>query len=321
MVNKGIDKIIGTYQSVDHSTSITYFQYVPHCVTDGKAPAAIVQVIHGMCEYIERYEHFASFLAEHNIIMCGADHLGHGRSAASVYDLGYFAEKDGDQMLAADAYHLTQKMQSLYPDIPYFYFGHSMGSFILRDLLSRFPPNVSGAIICGTSGGGQPFGVAKTIIKAKRAISGSRYRSHMLNQLMFGTYCNKIENPKTQHDWISRDEQVVAKYEADPKCNFMFTIAAIEDLVTLLARVSNKEWASKLDKNLPLFLIAGEQDPVGDYGKGVTKVYERIKAAEVKDVSIQLYPEDRHEVLNEPDKDIVMNDVLNWMQEHGLSEN
>ena len=318
MGKEGLDKIIGTYQSADHQTSITYFQYVPHSVGENQKPAAVVQVIHGMCEYIERYEHFAAFLAEHHIVMCGADHIGHGRSAASEFELGYFGEKDGDKLLVKDAYRLTEKMQAQYPDVPYFYFGHSMGSFVLRSLLSTFSPKVNGAVICGTSGGAAGLGAGKLIIKARRTASGSHHRSSMLNKLMFGAYCKKIEHPVSPHDWISRDADVVKRYDADNKCNFLFTVAAMEDLVSLLDTVSKPEWANQIPKDLPIYLIAGEQDPVGDYGKGVTKVYERLKSAGVQNVNIKLYPEDRHELLNEPDKDVVMEDVLNWMQLHGI---
>lgn len=319
MVKQGIDKIIGTYQSADHKTAITYFQYVPHGVDAEHPPKAVLQLIHGMCEYIERYEHFVSFLAEQNIVVCGADHLGHGRSAASEYDLGYFGEKDGHLFLAQDAYRLTQKMQMQYPDVPYFYFGHSMGSFVLRDLLVRFEPKVSGAVICGTAGGGLPFGLAIQLIRLRRKMSGSRYRSQFLNKLMFGTYCKKINHADSPHDWISRDRELVKAYDADPKCNYIFTAAAMEDLVTLLARITKKDWAQKVPKDIPIYLIAGDADPVGNYGKGVTAVYEELRSAGVKDVSIKLYLENRHELLNDLDKDTVMADLLMWLSEHGIA--
>lgn len=318
MEKQKLNKVIGTYQSADHRSNITCFQYIPQGVDKEHPPKAVVQVIHGMCEYVERYEHFAEFLAEQNIVMCGEDHLGHGRTAASEYELGYFGEKGGHMLLAKDAYRLTEKMKAQYPGVPYFYFGHSMGSFVLRDLLSRFKPSVTGAIICGTAGGGQPFGVAKLLIMLIRAVRGSRYRSKFINQLMFGSYNRRIENPTSVHAWVSSDEKLVEVYDADPKCNFIFTIAAMEDLVSLLARVSEKNWAGLVPKEIPLYLVAGEQDPVGDYGKGVTQVYERLKAAGVQDVSLQLYPNDRHELLNELDKDSVMNDLLVWMQAHGI---
>ncbi len=312
MANQGIDKIISTYQSADHKTAITCFQYIPHGVDEHNPPKAVVQIIHGMCEYIERYEHFAQFLNEQQIVVCGADHIGHGRSVTSECELGYFGEKGGDQILGKDAYQLTKKMQLQYPNIPYFYFGHSMGSFVLRDILSKYQPKVTGAIICGTAGS-MPYAAAKALIRARRAVSSSHYRSKFLNKLMFGTYCNKIENATSVHDWISRDKALVGKYDADPKCNYIFTTAAMADLVTLLSRVSAKDWAGKVAKDLPIYLIAGEADPVGNYGKGVTEVYEKLKNAGVKDVQCKLYPNDRHELLNELDKDVVMQDILNWI--------
>ncbi len=316
MANSGIRKIIGTFQSADHKTAITYFQYMPKGWDNIHPPKAVVQIIHGMCEYIERYEHFAAFLTEQNILVCGADHIGHGRSVTSECELGYFGEKGGDHILAKDAYQLTKMMKQEYPDVPYFYFGHSMGSFVLRDLLAKYRPQVNGAVICGTAGGGLPYGAAKQLIRLRRKTSGSHYRSNFLNKLMFGTYCNKIENPTSPHDWITRDAAIVASYDADPKCSFIFTTAAMEDLVTLLARVSHRDWAGKVEKELPLFLIAGDADPVGNYGKGVTEVYEKLKDAGVSDILCKLYPEDRHELLNELDKETVMQDVLSWLEAH-----
>ncbi len=319
MANKGIDKIIGTFQSADHKTAITYFQYMPHGVDEQNPPKAVVQIIHGMCEYIERYEHFAAFLAEQNIMVCGADHIGHGRSVTSECELGYFGEKGGDRILTKDAYQLTKKMKLQYPDVPYFYFGHSMGSFVLRDLLAKYQPQVSGAIICGTAGGGLPYGAAKALIALRRKVSSSHYRSRFLNKLMFGTYCNQIEDATSAHDWITRDKAVVEKYDADPKCNYIFTTAAMQDLVTLLARISAKDWAEKLSKDTPLYLIAGDADPVGNYGKGVTEVYEKLKQADIKDVKLKLYRDDRHELLNELDKEQVMEDILDWLKAHGVT--
>lgn len=288
---QGFDKVIGTYQSADHTTGITSIQYVPHGVDKEHPPRAIVQVIHGMCEYLERYEHFAAFLTQQGVILCGEDHLGHGRSAASEYDLGYFGEKNGHLHLAEDSYALTRKMQMQYGEVPYFYFGHSMGSFILRDLLARFHPRVSGAVICGTAGGNQPFGLAKLLIGGIRLCKGSHYRSNFINKLMFGSYCSKIENPSCQHDWITTDAEIVKAYAADPKCNYIFTIAAMGDLVRLLERVSHKDWAGKVSKDLPLFLIAGEADPVGSYGEGVKKVYERLAAGGGKGYFHEIVPE------------------------------
>lgn len=314
MGKQGYDKIIGTYLSADHKTNITCFQYVPHGIDEEHPPMAVVQIIHGMCDYTERYESFIRFLTENNMVVCGADHIGHGRTAASEYDLGYFAEKDGDRLLVKDAFFLTRKMRKQYPDVPFFYFGHSMGSFVLRDLLTEQPTGASGAVISGTGGPDMPFGMAKALVKAVRTVKGSRYRSKTLYHLMFGAYNHKIDHPKTQYDWISSDPAVAARFAADPKCTFRFTAAAMEDLVNLYARISQKDWAEKMPKDLPLLLIAGEADPVGAYGKGVQTVFERLKETGIRDLSCKLYPKARHELHNELGKEGMMQDVLVWMK-------
>ncbi len=314
MNQKPYQKTVSTFQSGNHALDIVSYLYVPAGVNKANPPLAVVQVIHGMCEYIERYEPFAAFLAQHRIVLCGADHIGHGASVSHKYELGYFGEKGGSELLAADAYRLTKKMMRLYPDVPYFYLGHSMGSFVLRDLLARFRPAVAGAVICGTAGPAQPFGLGLAFIRLVRRLKGSHYRSAAVDKLMFGSYNKRIAHPKTAHDWISRDEAVVAAYNADEKCTFTFTNAAMEDLVRLLRRVSRKDWAGRVNPDTPLYLIAGDADPVGSYGKGVTEVYERLKAAGIKDLSIKLYPNARHELLNETNRDEVMQDVLVWIK-------
>ncbi len=168
MNQKPYQKTIFTFQSGNHALDITAYLYVPVGVNKSNPPLAVVQVIHGMCEYIERYEPFAAFLAQHRIVLCGADHIGHGRSVSNRYELGYFGEKGGNELLAADAYSLTKRIKRMYPKVPYFYLGHSMGSFVLRDLLARFQPAVSGAVICGTAGPAQPFGAGLAFIRLMR---------------------------------------------------------------------------------------------------------------------------------------------------------
>ena len=314
MRKQGYDKIIGTYLSADHKTNITCFQYVPHGVDSENPPIAVVQIIHGMCDYTERYEPFIRFLTENNVVVCSADHIGHGRTAASEFDLGYFAEKDGDLLLVKDAFFFTKKLRMQYPQVSFFFFGHSMGSFILRDLLVKYPITAAGAIISGTGGPDMPFSAAKMIVKAIRAAKGSRYRSKTLWRLMFGAYNHKIDHPKTPYDWISSDPEVVKQFASDPKCAFCFTAAAMEDLVNLYARISRPEWAQSIGKDMPLLLIAGEEDPVGNYGKGVQAVFERLKAAKIRDLCCKLYPKARHELHNELHKEQMMQDVLVWMK-------
>lgn len=301
------EKQIGTYPSSNQTDTITYYKYIPKSEI-----RAVVQISHGMCEYIERYEEFISYLTDRGILVCGNDHLGHGNSISSKENYGYFAREFGAECLPKDLYTLTELIKQEYPDKPYILFGHSMGSFIARWYLEDFGNELDAAVICGTSGGetfsGIGIGFIKTVIKTK----GEKYRSDKINKMMFGHYNSHIDSPRTMSDWISRDTEIVDKYRADEKCNFTFTARGCYDLVRLLEKVSRREWAEQVPDELPILLMSGTEDPVGNYGKGVRKVYERlIKAG--KNAEIKLYEGARHEPLNETNREEVYKDVADWI--------
>lgn len=281
-------------------------------------PKAILQVTHGMCEYIERYEEFAQFLNGYGVIVCGHDHLGHGQTVTewNQNDLGYFGEKDGYQYLVKDVRQCYLEMKKRYPDLPYFLLGHSMGSFITRKYITKYGKELDGYICCGTSGprrGHFKITLADWICKLK----GTRHRSKLLQSLVFFQY-NRRCRPRNQtpYAWVCSDRQVTEEYENDPKCTFIFTASGFRDLFHLLTEVSQKAWASKVPKKLPFLLIAGKSDPVGNYGKGVWKVRNELYFANLKDLECILYPNMRHEILNEVGKLKVYNDILDWILNH-----
>lgn len=289
---------------------ITYYIYKPL-----HTPKAIVQISHGMCEYLERYEHFIDFLTSHDILVCGNDHLGHKNSAVSKDKLGYFAPKDGWKYLVKDLAKVTYIIKDCYPNLPYFLLGHSMGSFIARLYISQFSSFVDGAIICGTSGSNPLIDFASLLTSFVSCVKGEFYRSPFIDKLMFGSYNKKYENPKTPSDWISKDEAIVDAYIKDEYCTFIFTASAFQDLIKLLKIVSSKSWYHAVPKNLPIFLISGDMDPVGNYGKGIREVEHRLRAEHITDLTVKLYKDDRHELLNEIDREIVYQDILDWIFE------
>lgn len=303
-------KTVGHFKSSNKKDNIQYYVYTP----DQEEPRAILQISHGMCEYIERYEDFANYLMQRGILVCGNDHLGHGRSAASEKELGYFAEKDGWTFLSEDLYQLTKIIQQKYPNIPYFLLGHSMGSFVARRYLVQYGSGLDGAIISGTSGGNPASRMAILVAKVIGKVKGGKYRSKLINTLAFGQYNKKYDTQRTEFDWLTRNEKIVDKYIEDKYCNFIFTTQGFEDLFKLLKNVSAKEWVQKVPKKLPIYIISGDMDPVGDYGKGVKKVHKRLEAAGVQSVEIKLYEAGRHEMLNETNAEEVFEDIYTWVK-------
>lgn len=276
---------------------------------------AVLQISHGMAEYVERYREFATYLAQRGILVVGHDHIGHGDSVKSKDDYGYFAEENGNHILIADLRKVFQMTKKMYGDVPYILLGHSMGSFLVRQYLCEYGKEPDGAVICGT--GYQPAIIPKlgmTICKAQAKQYGWNYRSVLLRQMSFGSYNQKFTPNRTPSDWLCRDETVVDTYEQDPKCGFDFTVNGYYNLFLGLSKIIRRENLKQMPKDLPVFFIAGEEDPVGNFGKGVRKVERLFRKSGMKNVECRLYPKDRHEILNELDKEQVYADVADWMK-------
>lgn len=304
-------KEVHTFKSSNGRTDVTYYIYKPL-----NPPKAILQISHGMCEYIERYEDFIEFMTRQDILVCGNDHIGHKNSVASKQDLGYFAPKDGWTYLPKDLAKLTTIMKEEYKALPIFLFGHSMGSFVARAYIAEYGDLINGAIICGTAGTNPILGLGTFLISMVRTFKGERYRSKFLDNLMFGSYNKKYEKVRTTKDWLTKDEAIVDKYLKDEHCMFIFTTSAFYDLSKLLGYVSSDAWYNAVPKKLPLYLMSGSMDPVGEYSKGVLEVKKRLEAQKLSDFSCKLYQDYRHEVLNEIGKEEAYNDILSFINKH-----
>lgn len=278
-----------------------------------KNPIAIFQIAHGMAEHGERYEDFAKFLVSKGFAVLADDHVGHGRSVRSKNDLGYFGEEGGWDAFVEDEKALTDLITEVYPGTPVIFFGHSMGSFIAREYLRRYGDldRIAGGIICGTSGKNPASAIAINLAGAIAKAKGSRHRSSFIDKMAFGAYNKKFEGA-TAFDWLSSDKEQVRKYINDEYCGYLFTAAGYKDLFTVLTVVSGKDWFERMPKALPLLVISGEDDPVGNYGKGVKQVYNDLKLAGAKDVTLKLYAGLRHEILNERNKEKVYEDIAAW---------
>ena len=276
----------------------------------------IVQIAHGIAEHIDRYEDFMTFLADNNYIAVANDHLGHGKSIANDAEQGVFANIDGWNTVVKDMVQLHDIISADYPNLPYIMFGHSMGSFLTRTYIIDYPDKFDAAIISGTGHQGKMlvFGgnaISKILVKSK----GYESNGQKLNDIAFGSYLNKVENPRTPFDWLSKDNDVVDKYMNDPLCGFVASSGLYGDMMKGIKYITKQANINKMPKDKPIYFMSGEDDPVGDYGKGVKKAYECFKKAGLTDLMIRLYPTGRHEMLNETNKDQVYQDILNWLND------
>ena len=299
------------FHSSGGTVDIRTMEYVP----EGKI-IAVLQIAHGMVEFIDRYENFAAFLASKGILVVGNDHIGHGGSVKSEEDWGYFGE-NGNRILLDDMHELTRLTKEKYPNLPYFLLGHSMGSFYARQYIAEFGDELDGAIIMGT--GLEPLFVVKGgmfLCKLIALFKGWRYRSNFVNQVAFGSYGKKFEPLRTRANWLSKDEALVDWYINEPRCSFLFTLNAYYSMFEGIARLHDKKLLEKVPKDLPIFFVSGEDDPVGSFGKEVVYSVETLKEVGVKNIDMKLYPNDRHEILNETDKETVYADLYEWLMKH-----
>lgn len=306
----GMKKVHIQYLSHDHKTLIHAVRWIPDQEVKG-----ILQISHGMVEFIERYEEFAEYMTKKGFLVTGNDHLGHGDSVRSKDQYGFFNEKNGNAVLLLDLYQLQRKTKELYPNVPYFLLGHSMGSFLARQYLCLYGKELDGAIIMGTGYHSRfEAKLGMRLTKMIAAIKGWGYRSKFVNALAFGSYNRKFKPGRTDKDWLTKDEKIVDDYIKDERCQFLFTLNGYYNLFFSLAKLSNKDYIQKMPKNLPVLFVSGEDDPVGNFGKGVKKVVDTFKENGMKRVSCKMYPNDRHEILNELDRKNIYQDLYEWIQ-------
>lgn len=297
------------YNSSDGKTKIHVIKWSP----DNEIKA-VLQISHGMLEHIERYDDFARNMAEHGILTVGNDHIGHGNSIISEECRGYFDENDGNNVLIEDMYTLMNIMKEENPDMPYFILGHSMGSFLTRQFITMYGNEINGAIISGT--GQQPLGLIKFgvfVTKFIASFKGWNYRSKFVDYLALGGNNNKFKPARTKFDWLTRDEDIVDNYISDSRINIIFTLNGFYNMFRSIMLMNEQEKLEDIPKDLPMLFISGERDPVGNFGKDVSKAFNIYKNLGMENISMKLYSGDRHEILNELDREQVYDDILIWM--------
>ncbi len=300
------------FKSTDGISKLHGIRWTP----EERQVVGVLQLVHGMQEYIDRYDRFARFMTERGFVVVGHDHLGHGLSAATKDELGYFAETDPSGTLVKDIHLLRTKAEAQYPNVPYFMLGHSMGSYLLRKYLVSYGNGLSGAILSGT--GFMPASTSKlglAIISILTKLKGSHYRSRFVSSQIFGKSYQKFDltGEHPENSWLTKDVEIVKKYYQDPFCTYTFTLNGFRGLIEAVLFSCSLENVKQMRKDLPIFIVSGDQDPVGDLGEGVKKVYQLMKEANIKEVDMKLYENDRHEILNETNYQTVYQDLYDWI--------
>lgn len=274
----------------------------------------VVQISHGMAEYSNRYARFALELCKEGYAVFISDHIGHGSSVTDNDMLGFFGETDGEEHFVEDLKTLTDIIKSEYPNLPFFMLGHGMGSLIARKYTAKYGYLLDGVIYSGTSGENPALGIGIQLANALIKQNGPMHRSEVLHAIAFGAYNRKTEK-RTENDWASRDEAEVDRYNADELCGYNYTVSGMKTLFNTLKQVSSKRWYNTIPLSMPIYLISGSMDPVGDYSKGVNEVYKKLKKSGHKNVSMKIYEGARHEILNEINRDEVYADIIAWLNE------
>lgn len=300
-----------TFLSTDGKTQLHGMRWEP----DGGSVRAVLQICHGVAEHIARYDAFARYLNGLGIAVVGHDHLGHGLSLPEGGTPVYFGESNTWNTVVDDIYVLHQRIRLWYPDVPLCIMGHSMGSFLTRTYLIRYPGTVKAAVIMGT--GWQPKAViagGMAVAKAVGAVVGENGTSDLVTNLAFGAY-NKLFAPnRTSCDWLSADEGNVDAYMADPLCGADATVGLFRQMLSGIRFNQKLSNLRQMDPRIPVLFVAGEKDPVGDCGNGVRRTYQEFRRAGVQDCTLKLYPGLRHEILNEKAQQRqIFEDIGQWL--------
>lgn len=301
----------GTLISKDDRTRIHYTINYPK---DKRSAKGVVQIAHGLEENINIYDEFVKFLCEKDFVVIINDHLGHGHSVVSNSDLGHFKNKDSIDILVKDMYSIMEKAKSEYPHVPYFLLGHSFGSFLSRIFSATYGNELNGMILTGT---GNP--VVKKLKKSLKLLGilsltkKSDYRSKKIEMAQLKSYSAKIENPENLHEWVSRDDKIVEPYVKNPLNSFTYTLNGYSNILYAALHMQEEKNLDNVPKNLPILMLSGLSDPVGDYGEKVKEVYELYKKYGVEDVTVKLYEGARHNILTEINKEEVRADLMEWI--------
>lgn len=298
-----------TYRSHDGKNTVHAILWQP------ENPKAVVQILHGIAEYVDRYDEYARYLCSRGFAVVGEDHLGHGETVEQDEDICFFAEKNGWQTVCDDILELSKIAKTRFKGLPYFLLGHSMGSFLARTIVLTHSAEFDGLLLSGTGHqNGVTIVAGGALARMIRFFSGARSKSRLVDTLAFSAYNKKFAPNRTRYDWISSDPAEVDRYIADDKCGSLASTGLFIDMLAGLALIKDPKKLASIRKDLPVYIYSGDCDPVGDMGKGVQKVYSLYKAAGLSDVTLKLYKNGRHEMHNEPNRAEVMQIAADWIE-------
>ncbi len=274
----------------------------------------VIQLAHGMIDYVGRYKDMADYLTGEGFILAGNHHLGHGKSVKSEEEFGYFAKSGGVDFVIEDMHRMNKQLREMFPTLPIILFGHSMGSFLTRLYVEKHPHSIKGAVIHGTAGPNPALPMGKLLAKIIIALRGGYHKSNMLKGLAIGAYQKKYKK-EGKNAWLSTDADMIADHDDDAFSNFDFTASGYYDLFTMLHACNKKAWFANYPKSLSTLIMAGEDDPVGANGKGPRYVYKTLLVSGAQDVTLKMYEGDRHELFKEADREKVFADLVGWLNE------
>ena len=300
-----------TFQNKD-GLKIYVYKWSPE-----KTARGIIQIAHGMAERAVRYQQLAQALTKEGFIVYANDHRGHGKSASSIEELGYISDEDGFNDMVIDMKSLTNIIKKENPGLPVILLGHSMGSFLAQRYIQLYGDKIDKLILSGSNGKQNPAinQIGTILAKIMMVFGGRRASGKILDHLSFGSYNKRIDQAKTKFDWLSRDEKEVALYMKDPYCGTLFPASFFYDLLRGMKTIHSGGHLNSVPKDLPIYILSGEEDPVGLYGKGVMNLYKTYKTLGIKDVTYKLYPGGRHEMFHEINKDEVIEDLIGWLDQ------
>ena len=286
------------------------YVFEPNCDSKG-----VIQICHGMAEHIERYFEFMEYLSNNGYTVVGYDQRGHGKTAGCLENCGYMDDSNNIEVLISDVNRVNDYIREYYPDQKIFLFGHSMGSFISQRFVELYNGKIHGLILSGSSYNNTLIiKMGHSLSSLITKIKGRRHVSKLIHNLSLGSYNNKFKPNKTTVDWLSRSNENNVKYENDEYCGMMFSVSYYKDLTETFSLIAKE--IELIDNDLPIFIISGDNDPVGNFGKGVITLFNKLKSVGIIDLTLKLYKEGRHEMLNELNKQEVFKDVLKWIEKH-----
>ena len=302
------------YRTMSDGASVAVYTWLPE-----QPPKAVLHIVHGMAEHASRYDDFAKTACKRGFAVVASDHRGHGKTGTKSGLMGYLADGDGFRRVVDDQKEINASIQKQYPELPVVIIGHSFGSFVTQEYIGRYGTTVKAAVLIGSAGPNPNVSLASVLANLNCTFKGRKSAAKFMNTLVFGSYNNRIKNPHSVFDWLSRDEKEVKKYIDDEYCGFVCTAGFFQDFMRGLKRLHTQELLKGIPVDLPVLITAGLEDPVSNGGKTLKTLYRMYQNIGMQDVTLKLYENARHEILNETNKEEVKANILSWIEKRSLS--